>query len=250
MDSRFAIAFGGWYLLFIDLIMIVGIIYFLKLPKGSRANSYYWLPLFILIFSVFYENLAAYTNFNFEFKKNVNVLLGNTENPRYNIWVYNIFNQQLLTLVILFLLRSYLPVVNKKIINWLMFFFIGIIIVLTVSGVEPIYGSRPLIFAISASLILISCGIYFISFMTDNNFLQSNPLRLASFWQATFLLFYYSAIFLKTISQQYLWTYMADFSKSLNVINTSLWILLMITMILPLTASSFKLNLEKEPSHA
>jgi hypothetical protein len=179
----------------------------------------------------------------------VNALLGNTDNPRYNVWVFNIFNQQVLTLGILFLLRYYLPVKWKKIVNWLMLFFIGISTILIAFEVEPIYGNQPLIFALGASSILISCGLYFISFMTDDSFLESNPLRLASFWQATFILFYYSVIFLKTILQQYLWTEMLDFSISLFIINRTLWILLMVTMLLPLAASSFKLNLEKEPSH-
>jgi hypothetical protein len=249
MGSRFIQAFGNWYLISIDLILVIGIVYFLKLPNDKRANIHYWLPFLILIFPVFYENLGAYTNFNFEFKKSVNALLGNTEHPRYNVWVYNIFNQQIVTLLILFLVKSYLPIRSKRIVSWLMFFFIVMSFFIVAFELEPIYGSQPLIFSIAAGAILTSCGLYFMSFITEDGYLESNPLRLASFWQVSFILFYHSAIFLKTISQKYLWAELYDFGRSLQFINTSLWIVLMITMLLTLAAPSLKLNFENEPSH-
>lgn len=225
--------------------MIIGIIFFLRLPRDKRANHHYLLPLLILVLTVFYENLGAYSNFNVEFTKNVNAMLGNTKNPRYNVWVYNIFNQQLLTLIILFLLKSYIPLSKKKIISWLMFVLLGTSAILIASGAEPIYGSQPLIFSISASSILISCGLYFMSFMKEDSFLESNPLQLASFWQVTCIFFYFSVVFLKTVSEKYLWEELPELGRSIMYINIILWILILMTMTLPL----LNLKFEKEPSH-
>ncbi len=236
-------------MIILDLILIIGVFCISRGPKDKRADIKYWLPFLIVLLAFFYENLGAYTNFNFEMKRSVNALLGNTKNPKYNVWVFNIFNQQLLTLLILYLLKSYLSIRKKKIVNWLMFFFLGTSVFIVGFGFEPIYGSQPLIFSIAAGSILISCGLYFMSFITDDSYLESNPLRLASFWQVTFILFYHSMIFLKTVSQKYLWAENMDLYKSLNYINTILWLFIMITMLLSYSTDSLKLKLEREPNY-
>ncbi len=179
----------------------------------------------------------------------INELLGNTLNPRYTVWVFNIFNQEFMTIIILLLLKSYLPRNKKGIANGLLLFFVLSSVLIQITGIEPIYGSQSLIFSLATGAILIACGLYFLSFMTDDNYIDANPLRLPSFWQVTFILLYHSVVFLKTVSQNYLWTENYSFGKSLEFINTVIWILILGAMVLTYVPPFFKLKLDKEPSH-
>jgi hypothetical protein len=221
----------------------------MKLPRSERLKTKYFLPFLIVVFTAFYENLGAYFWYDTELNASVNEFLGNTVNLNYTVWFYNIFNQELMTILILLLLRSYLPENKKRIVSWLLFFFLVSSLLIQITGLEPVYGSQPLIFSIAAGAILTACGFYFMSFMTNDSYIESNPLRLASFWQVTFILFYHSVIFLKTVSQNYLWTENYSFGKSLEFINTVIWILILGAMILSYAAPIFKLNLDKEPSY-
>lgn len=247
MRGDFWEAFGGWYMISIDLILVIGIYYFFRLPKEKRANSFYWLPFLILTFTVFYENFGAYTLFNFEFRKAANAFLGNTEYPKYNIWIFNIANKQISTILYLFLIKSWLDPSKKIYINWIIISFFIITQVIQFSGVELVYLNQPIIFSIGANMILISSGLYFIGLMTNENYLSSNPLRLLSFWQMTFILFTYSLTYITSVSMMYLNTHYPQFLYSLLKID---WVMGVINLaILGLTIASPKFPglFEKEP---
>lgn len=241
--------FLNWYLISVDVLAIFSMFSFLRLRTSKRLNPNYFLPFLIVVFTAFYENLGAYFWYNTELNASVNEFLGNTANPKYTVWFYNIVNQELMTILILLLLRSFLPRNKKKVVNWLLLFFVVSSVLIQILGLEPIYGSQPLIFSIAAGAILTGCGLYFMSFMTDDRYMESNPLRLASFWQVTFILFYHSVIFLKTVSQKYLWSENYAFGNSLEFINTVIWILILGAMLLTYASRFSTLNLDKEPSY-
>ncbi|MFT4856928.1 MAG: hypothetical protein ACI9UV_000409 [Algoriphagus sp.] len=226
----------------------MGAIYFIKLPKKRRASSYYWLPFLILTFTVFYENFGAYSVYNFEFNKAVNALLGNTENPRFNLWLYNFFNKHLNTILYLFLIKSWIEPSKKKLINWMIILFLIVIQVLQFSGLERIYSHQPIISAIGANLILVGSGLYFIGLISNDNYLNSNPLRLISFWQMTLILFTYSLTYINSVALLYLWNInkqlvvsLSQIDKVLGSINLSL---LVVTVASPYLIRIF----EKEPN--
>lgn len=248
MDSRFFQVFVDWFLISINILLIVGIIYFLKLPKEKKVNSYYWLPFLILTYTAFYEILGAYSVYNFEFNKAVNALLGNTENPRFNLWLYNFFNKHLNTILYLFLVKSWLEPSKKKFINWMIILFVIVIQVMQFSGIEPIYSNQPIIFALGANMILVGSGLYFIGLISNDNYLTSNPLRLISFWQMTFILFTYSLTYINSVALLYLWNInkqlvvsLSQIDKVLGTINLSL---LVVTVASPYLIRIF----EKEPN--
>ncbi len=247
MDSRFFQAFVDWYQVSIDVLFILGIIYFLKLPKEKKANSFYWLPFLILAFTVFYENMGAYTIFNNEFNKGVNAFFGNTENPRYNLWLFNIANKQISTILYLFLIRSWLEPSKKKYVNWMIILFIVAIQVLQVSSLEPIYGDQPLIFTFGANMILIASGIYFIGLMTNEQYLATNPIRLLSFWQMTFILFTYSLTYITSVSLMYLYANYPQLLSSLLRIDWVLGVINLGVLVLTLASPKFPGVFEKEP---
>lgn len=248
MDSRFFQAFIDWYQISIDVLFILGILYFLKLSKEKKANSHYWLPFSILAFTVFYENLGAYTIYNFEFNKIVNEILGNTENPRYNLWLFNIANKHISTILYLFLIKSWLEPSKKKYVNGMIILFIVFIQVMQVSGIEPVHLDQPIIFTIGANMILLASGLYFIGLMTNERYLATNPLRLLSFWQMTFILFTYSLTYITSVSLMYLYTNYPQLLSSLLKIDWIMGVLNLVIMVLTLASPKFPGVFDKEPN--
>jgi len=249
MDSRFFQIFLDWYLLAIDLLLDVGIIYFLKLTKQQKSNIFFWLPFLILVFTVFYENLGGYTIYNFEFNQWVNEYLGNVDNPRYNVWIFNFSYKQIATILYLFLIKYWLDAFKKKYINWMVVFFIVIILVIQLSGLEPIYLNQPIIFALGANMILVGSGLYFISLITNEQYLNSNPLRLLSFWQMTFILFTYSLTYINSVAIGYLWNVNKQLAMSLYQIDRTMGIINLSILVLIIASPYLTRILEKEPSY-
>jgi hypothetical protein len=247
MDSRFWIAFGNWQIIAFDICLLLGIYFFIKLPKEKKANRCYWLPFLILGHFVLYQNFGAYTNYNFEFKKAVNAYLGNTENPKFNLWLFNITERQILTVLYLFLIKSWLDPFRKKYINWMIAMFVILALILQISGIELMYSEQPIIFAIGANMILIACGLYFIQLITDEKYLVSNPLRILSFWTTTFLLFNYSLTYVSSVSLLYLYRVNPDLGKSLSQIGQGMDIINVAVLVL-LIGSPFLTKLfDREP---
>tara|TARA_R110002012_G_scaffold286864_2_gene478698 strand:- start:20156 stop:20914 length:759 start_codon:yes stop_codon:yes gene_type:complete len=247
MDTKFFQTFGDWYLISIDIILTIGIIYFLKLSGSERSNSRYWLPFLILAFTVCYENMGAYTNYNYEFKKSVNAFLGNTEFPRYNLWLFNIANMQVLTILYLFLIKSWLVPSNKKYINWMLIAFVVSSQIIQFSGIEPIYWFQPIIFTIGANMILVGSWLYFVGLMKNDAYLNSNPLRLTSFWQMTFILFTYSLTYINDVSKPYLVTYNYGLGISLSQTETVMGCFNLAILVLTIASPKLPKLFEKEP---
>lgn len=249
MDSRLIQAFVDWYLVSIDALLILGIIYFLKLPTENKANSSYWLPFFILAFTVFYENMGAYTQFNSGFNIAVNELFGNFENQNFNLWLFNIANKQIKTILYLFLIKSWLEPSKKKYINWMIILFLVVVQVLQFSGIEPIYLNQAIIYSVGANMIIVGSGLYFINLITNEEYLASNPLRLLSFWQITFILFTYSLTYINSVSLIYLYNTYPQLLASLFKIDWVMGILNLSIMVLTLASPRYSSFFENEPSY-
>lgn len=249
MDSRLLQSFSHWFTIGANLLLIIGLFFFLRLPKDKKANIQYWLPFLILTFTVFYENIGSYTNYNYDFKKNVNAYLGNTEYPQFNLWLFNIARRQVGVILYLLLIRYWLRSAHKKYINWMILFFIVVVFILQISGIEPLYLNQPIIFAIGANLILIGSGLYFIGMITHDRYLDSNPLRLVSFWQMTIILFTFSLNYISSVTLLYLYEVNPVLGKALQDISYVMWLctlgVLIVTIASPLLPGIF----EKEPSY-
>src|SRR5690606_22306983 len=250
MGGRIWASFGHWYIISLDIFLILGIYCFLKLSKKDQMDRFYRFPFFVLCYIVFCANLAAYTNFDFDFKKTVNAYLGNTEYPMFNLWLINVTERQILTILNLFLIKSWLEPSKKKYIDWMVLIFVITAIILQVTKVELMYLEQPIIFAIGANMILFACGLYFIGLITNEKYLQSNPLRLLSFWKITFLLFNYSLTYVSSVSLLYLYRenpslgrILFEIGTVLTIMNTSIFVLLVAA---PFLAKYF----DREPYHA
>jgi hypothetical protein len=247
MDSRLLRAFSHWFTIGSNLLLMIGAVFFIKLPKDKKANIQYWLPFLILIFTVFYENFGSYTNYNF--KKAVNAFLGNTEYPQFNLWLFNIARRQVGVILYLWLIRYWLQPTQKKYINLMIFGFIVMVFVLQISGIEPLYLNQPIIFAIGANLILIGSGLYFIGMITHDQYLERDPLRLVSFWQMTIIFFTFSLNYISSVALLYLYEVNPVLGKALQDISYGMLLctlgVLIVTIASPLLPGIF----EKEPSY-
>ncbi|MEN2281706.1 histidine kinase [Algoriphagus sp. SE2] len=248
MDSRFSQAFLNQYTIPIDLLLILGIICFFKIPKEKRANIHYWLPFLILGYTVVYENMGAYTNYDFEFKKSVNAYLGNYEFPQFNLWLYNITKRQIEVILYLMLIKTWLHPSKKKYINWMIYAFIAVVCTLQVSGIESLYLNQPIIFALGANLILAGSGLYFIEMITHNQYLESNPFRLVSFWQMTIILFTFSLKYISSVALLYLFEVNPVLGKSLQDISYLMSLCTLGVLIVAIASPLFPRIFEKEPS--
>ncbi|WP_296704489.1 histidine kinase, partial [Algoriphagus sp.] len=218
-----------------------------RLPKVLRANSFYWLPFLILSFTLIYENMGAYTNYNFEFKKAVNEFLGNSENPRYNLWLYNITNKQISTILYLFLIKSWLEPSKKKYIDWMIAFFILAALVLQLTEIEPLYLNQPIIFAMGANMILLGSGLYFVGLISNNRYLDANPFKLVSFWQMTFLLFTYSLTYINSVALLYLFEVNPQLGMGISYIDVVMGIFNSAVLVLIIASPLLPRLFEQEP---
>ncbi|MEN2281704.1 histidine kinase [Algoriphagus sp. SE2] len=249
MGNNLWVAFSGWYLVLLDILLIIGITCFLRLSGEKKASIFYWLPFLILSFTVFYENIGAYTLYDLEFRKAANAYLGNTEYPLYNLWVFNITNSQILTVLYLSLIRFWLSQSKKKYLTRMILFFVIFVVVIQLTGIEPIYLNQPFILAVGTYLILFGCGLYFIELMAQERFLKSNLLRLISFWQMTLIFFNYSLSYSYSISFEYLYGINPELTKSLAIVNQTMGILCLFIFVVTIASPFLPINFEREPNH-
>lgn len=249
MDSRLIQAYSHWFTIISNLLLIIGIFSFVKLSKEKRADIHYWLPFLILVFTVFYGNLGPYTNYNFEFKKTVNAYLGNTEYPKFNLWINNIAQRQIGVILYLLLIKFWLEPSKRKYINWMIYIFIVLASILQISGIEPLYFNQPIIFSIGANMILIGSGLYFIGMITLEQYLVSNPLRLISFWQMTFIMFTFTLSYISSVALLYLYTVNPELGKALQQIANGMMLLNLSMLTLTIASPLMPRIFEKEPSY-
>ena len=249
MVSQILQAIFHWFTFSTNLLLIIGVIFFIKLPKKKRVNTKYWLPFLILTFTVICEDFGIYTNFNFEFKKAVNAYLGNTEYPKFNLWFFNIARRQIGVILYLVLIQYWLQPAHKKYINWMIYGFIILAVILQVSGIEPLYFNQPIISAIGANVILIGSGLYFIEMITHDQYLESNPLRLVSFWQMTILMFTFSLNYISSVALMCLYIVNPVLGKALQEISYGMWLCTLGVLIMTISSPFLPGLFEKEPSY-
>ncbi|WP_373400516.1 histidine kinase [Algoriphagus halophilus] len=247
MGNRLAEILINWYLVTLYLCLITGIYFFLQLPKAQQNSKKFWFPFIILVFVVFYESMGFFTRYHIPLNRYVNELLGNTEFPRYNLWVFNVANTIIATVLYLFLIKSWLPPTQKRILTWMIYGFIVTSLVFQFSSIEPLYLDQPMLFAIAANLILIACGIYFLQMISDPSFLRANPLRLLSFWKVTILLFTYSLTYIFSVSIIYVYNINPELSEFLVLLNRLMGILNQSVLILIIASPRLTHLFDQEP---
>ena len=178
-----------YYIIIIVFLFIAGGISFFALPQEEKKKQINRLLFAALILVFFYETLAT-------------VL---ATNKIINLWVYLVFFNHFATWINLLILREFIfnPLIRRVIIGLMIALFI-------LSGLPYLTGFIPFndtaeySSLVSASFVILSCGMFFYELLSSDKYLLINPLRFSGFWIATLMLFFYSGSFMIFISYGYL----------------------------------------------
>ncbi len=177
----------------------------------------------------------------------VNEFFGNPENPLYNLWIYNIILKMIMPLVAIQLIRVYLPPRQKAIVKKVLIGFVLFTVLFQVLQIEPIYIYQGVLASVGSLCILATCFLYFFSLMDREEYIFKNILRLPSFWQVTFIMFYTALTYFNDVSINYLSKNQREFLTSMLDVNEITGLVQSIVFILCLAAPLLKLKVETQP---
>ncbi len=223
---------NNWYFYSISGILILALIFFFFLEKDKKENPGFYLPLSLILLTVFYEYLAAVT---VHFKEVNNWLYGFFNYPQennYNLWVYNFFGSHLTSLLFLALIYHYLySPFKKRFVMGLSLLFIFSYVALQVLRIESLFEQQAYSIMLGHSAVIIACGLYFIELISHPDYMEINPIKAASFWQVTAILFNDTLKFLLEISYNYIITISMDLMASLYQISMITWIAVLVSFL-------------------
>lgn len=224
----------GYYLILLVVFALVSLIGYSILSKEYRKNESVKLSLAIVITVPFYEILGTV----FSSQKIVNQ------------WVYNLFNSHISAIFFVLLIRSFLKrKSHKKTVNLLIVLFLLISSLLHLAGIAQLNDSGEYISFLNSILILICCGLYFFELITQDEFLDINPIKEFSFWASTVILFYFSSSFMIYISFRYLYTNHLDVFYMVNQIPIHLSLICNLLLCFSIFSLVLKERLQLEIIH-
>jgi hypothetical protein len=228
------------YILFIGILGIFGLISFLALPAQKKKQPHLYLPFLILILVVFYENFAVYLLVDKAINKTIHEILTDVPFEGWNLWVFNFFNFQLSKLFFLLLLLINIRSSRLWMTGMVIFvLFVLSCIVLQVFGVEPINESQPIIYLIGNSFLIICSGLFFIDLISNDYYIELNPLILWEFWYITLILFQSAILFMSDVSHTYLTTENQSIYYFFNTISMVLYVLILSLFVIQIASEVF-----------
>jgi|GEM_PF-2373147 len=181
----------GYYQWLLVVFAIAGLIGYSLLSKESKKKESLNLSIGILVLVPLYEIAATLLS-------SLSIV---------NNWVYNVFSGHFTAILFMLLIRSVLKKKShRELVNLFIGLFLIISLILHLSGFVHYNDSGEYIAFLNTIFVLFSCGLYFLEFITMDEFLAVNPLREFSFWASTGTLFYFSSSFMIYISMKYLYT--------------------------------------------
>lgn len=180
----------------------------------------------------------------------INTFFGNADKPTYNAWWHNISLWIALPIVVMLLIRSYLPARQKALVKKLLTAFIVFVFVFEVLQIQPFYLPQSILAAVGSLCILSSCLVYFYVIMIKDEYLSIDLLRLSSFWQVTFILFYTSLSYAGDISYSYLSEKNPEFAISIIWVAKISGVFQSLAFLMCFAAPTLKIKLENPPTYA
>ncbi|WP_187176623.1 hypothetical protein [Algoriphagus sp. AK58] len=241
---------GNPYILIVNIIGILGIISFIVLPASKKVKSENYLPFFLLALVFFYEDLASITNTYKALNQKIHEWLFDVPFKGWNLWVYNLFNFHVSKVLFLLIIHPYVRRKSfQKTITGLWVSFLGISIGLQWTGIEPIHHFQPIIYLLGNTIIIASCGLFFIDMITSEYYLDYDPLKMWIFWFITLTLFQSSLAFLSDVSHEYLSLNNEKLFDSLTSLTMLLYLLILLSIMLKLAAGSLNFSKKKPLQH-
>jgi hypothetical protein len=222
-----------YYNISIASVGILGITFFLILPQSKKRESENYLPFILLALVFFYENLGGYLMVDKAFNQKIHEWLFDSPFQGWNLWAFNLFYSQISKVLFFLIILNHIKGRKlKKVTYGLLISFSILCIGLQWSGIEPLYGNQPFIYAIGNSFIIFACGLFFIDLITDSFYVELDPLKLWVFWFITLTLFHSSLVFLSEVSYEYLAFSNKPLFYSLVYISQTLYVSMMLIIMI------------------
>lgn len=237
--SEYLARVNNWYCISILGILLLAILFFSFLEKEKKRKPEFFLPFVLTANSVFYEFLGGATIVFLEINKWLYGIFNYPHENNYNLWVYNFFGYHLTSMLFLALIYQYLySPIKRKIVKGMALFFILFYTTFQVLGIESLFEQQPYSIMVGFSAVIIACGLYFMELISHPDYLEINPLRSFSFWQVTVILFNGTLKFLLEISYNYIISVSIELMKSLYLISTVSWMVILITFLITIALNT------------
>lgn len=238
-----------WYIFSIEALASMGIFFFFSLKPSQRGNPSFFLPFIVIMLIFSYEHLGFLT----AIYRSSNSFIYDWFYPGhsrdlYNIWLYNFFEIQLSSVIILVHIRNLITGKKlKQMVLWITLSVTALTAGLMLLGFVLLIESEPLMFFLFYGSIIIASGLFFWDLLTNDELLDLDPIRSVAFWQATFIFFYFTSIFLVQISFNFLLSVSPQLLSSLyGGILRILFLLMMGSLLVSLIFPRINEKLEKK----
>lgn len=238
------------YFILINLLGILVLIAFLALPKEKKKKPEFLLAFVFVILLTFYENFAYYLIVDKKLNEFFHGLITDTPFQGWNLWVFNLFNDQLSKILLLMvILVNVYGKTRRLALKITILLFCLSCLFLQLLGIEPLYSFQTIIYLIGNSALIVACGLYFVDLLSHEKHLDTNPLKSWSFWSITLILFESTVVFLADIAYSYLAFNNVELYNFFNLISQVLYVLLIMVMVFTIVSEIFLEFFKAKLSH-
>ena len=214
------------------LVAICGFLslfFFFFLDKEKRRDYFILVPFILIMLVNFYEVMGAYMIVNKPLNEKIHRLLTDDPFLGWNVWVYHIFYYQISKLVLLLLIGINLrKSVSRKIVWAIGIIFSLYCIYSYFSETYPIHDiQQPILYFSSNTILIIASGLFFIDLITEEYYLNINPLVYLPFWYITLIMFHSVILFMADVANEYLVLENTQVYYFFNLVSRVLYVLLL-----------------------
>lgn len=230
MVKDFLASIGDNY--YVQLVIICGvlaIVFYGFLNPEKKRNPQFLIAFLVVLLVLFYEVLAVWMLVNKSINQKIHYFLTDDPFQGWNIWVYNIFYYQVSRIGLLLLIGVNLKKsISKKIVMFLGIFFLFYCISSYFSEAYPLHDiQQPILYFLSNTILIVASGLFFIDLITEEYYLDINPVTYLPFWYITLIMFHSVILFMADVANEYLTLENIQVYFMFNLISRILYVLLL-----------------------
>ncbi|MCS5490817.1 hypothetical protein [Algoriphagus limi] len=219
----------NYYFHMVAICGFLSLLFFLLLDKKKRRDHYILVPFLLVMLVNFYEVMATFMVVNKPINEIFHRLLTDEPFLGWNAWVYNIFYYQVSKLGLLLLIGINLKkALSKKIVLILGIVFLLYCIYPYFSKTYPIHGiQQPILYFLGNTILIIASGLFFMDLITEEYFIEINPLAYLPFWYITIIMFHSVIVFMADVAIEYLTFENTRVYYMFNLVSRVLYVILL-----------------------
>jgi len=219
----------NYYIYAVIICGVLAIVFYGFLNPEKKRSPYFLLPFLIVFLVLFYEVLATLMLIYKSINQKIHYLMTDDTFQGWNIWVFNIFNYQVSKLLLFGLIGINLrKSLSQKIIVSLGVIFLAYCIYTYFSEATPIYDFQPVLYFFGNTILIVASGLFFVDLVSEDYYININPLRYWPFWYITLILFQSVTLFLADVAFEYLVFENENVYFLFNYVSMILYIILLV----------------------